>query len=610
MIAVIITTQYQAFSISEFSFCYNYVYDSPFQESLSLNLSTTFSFDVTTRSSCTETQNVIFRQVSNPVVNLQLQLDVDTQQTSFAIFFYIFKNVEIQNTVINLNLKNGSNQNASLLVHTQPEFTISVFSTVYNIKTDSSNFNNVYGISRVLDQKLSLNQSQFTFTLSSGVNNFFGLCYQAEQVSIENCTFNLNVNATIATGLLYVSAGSISIYNISMNGQLLGSRTYGIIYQAKAQVSMNQIQYTIQTNGSTQNCGFIQITTDSAAVSAMNINFVGFSFYPSEPTNYGPGLTCPCIPGANLVNGLCNCSQGSQLTDGVCLCTPGSTLSENICKCTIGATMDISGKCVCTQGATLQSGVCVCTPGATLIQGLCVCTTNAILSGELCVCQPTNSALSGGICVCKPLYSTMQGNKCICTPDYSSMDNGVCKCTPTDSFMTNGVCQCPVNSQISSTQCICLPQYSAMKSGQCTCSPQYSLMDGNNCKCTPSYSTMQNGICTCPAGSSFSNGVCICTAYGSIMSNGVCVCPAGASLQGNTCVCTVTGSELQNNDNIFQCVCVKDYASAFLIWNGGNYWCHDRKMCCSTRDAGPSYRCSDKDIYWDGCKQYTNQITD
>ncbi|CAL5985666.1 Conserved_hypothetical protein [Hexamita inflata] len=609
MLSLNLILNYQAFTISEFQFCYNYVYDSPFQENLSLNMSTTFSFDgIVSRTSCSETQNVIFRQINNPVIQLVLNLDVDTQQTSFALFFYIFKNMEIQNSVINLNLKNGSNKDASLLVHTAPEFAISVFATAYNVKSDSSSFKNVYGISRLLDQKLALNQSSFTFTLGSGVANFYGLCHQADQVSIDNCSFNLNVNANVATGLLYISTGAIQISNISIGGQLQGANTYGLIYQAKAQVTINLIKFALKTKGAAQNCGFIQVTTDAAAVSATNINFAGFTFSPSEPATYGPGLTCPCVPGANLVEGLCKCSLGSTLDGGVCKCTPGSTMVGNSCICTTGATMDSNGICICTAGATLSNGLCVCTPGATLVGGVCVCTTNALLTGGVCVCQPANSALSGSSCVCTPLHSTMSGNQCICTPAYSSMVSGVCKCTPTDSFMNNGVCTCPTNSQISSTKCTCQPQYSSMVSGQCVCTPQYSLMDGNTCRCTPSYTTMQSGVCTCPAGSSFNNGACVCTATASTMSNGVCVCPSGANLQGSACVCQVTGSQMQNNGN-YQCVCTGNFKGSWIYWNGGNFWCPEKQLCCTLNDAGPSYTCSNGGTSWSGCPNRTTYVT-
>ncbi|CAL5985848.1 Conserved_hypothetical protein [Hexamita inflata] len=607
MLAFITTYNYQVFSMTEFEFCYNYVYDSPFQENLILNLSTTFTFDGAAQlAACNETQNVIFRQVNDSVVQLQLNLDVDIQQTSFALFFYIFKNVEIQNSVINLNLKNGSNNDASFLVHTSPEFTISIFSTAYNVKTDSSSFKNVYGISKVLDRKLTLNQSSLTFASSStGISNFYGLCHQADQVSIDNCSFSLNVNANVATGLLYISTGAILISNISISGQLQGANTYGLIYQAKAQVTMNLIKFTLKTNGATQNCGFIQRTTDAAAVSATNINFAGFPFAPSEPATYGAGLTCPCVPGANLVSGLCNCSVGSTLDQGVCKCTPGSTMVGNTCVCTAGATMNANGICVCTVGAAMSNGLCVCTPGATLTGGVCVCTTNAVLTGGVCVCQPANSALSGGVCVCTPAYSTMSGNSCVCTPAYSSMQAGVCKCNPSNSFMNNGVCSCPTNSVISSTACTCQPAYSAMQNGACVCTPSYSLMSGSTCTCTPSYTSMNNGVCTCPTGSTLTNGVCVCTAAGSTMSGGTCVCPPGASLSGNACVCNVAGTTFKNN----QCVCTKDYKGSVLYWNGGNYWCPDKQLCCSTNDNGPSYTCSNKKTYWSGCSGHTSQVT-
>ncbi|CAL6029667.1 Conserved_hypothetical protein [Hexamita inflata] len=606
MISFVLLLHYQVFSISEFQFCYNYVYDSPFQENVNLNMSTVFTFDQASQLiSCTETQNVIFRQTSQPVVSLQLNLNVDTQQTSFALFFYVFKNVEIQNSVINLNLKNGANQNASMLVHTCPEFTISIFSTIYSVQTDSSAFKNIYGITQTLEQKLTVNQSQFLFTSSSGITNYYGLCQQAIQVSIENCSFNLNANAVTAVGLIYLSTGFVQISNISISGQLSGTYTYGLIYQGSAQVTMNLITFKIKTTGSTHNCGFIQSTIESATVSITNVNFIGFSFLPSEPTSYGAGQTCPCVAGANLAQGLCNCSVGSSLVGGQCQCTPGATMVGNTCVCTTGATM-VNGVCVCTAGATLSAGICQCTSGATLIGGVCVCTTNAILIAGICVCQPAYSALSAGVCVCTPTYSTMSGNTCICTPAYSSMVSGVCKCTPTSSYMNSGVCACPTNSIISATQCTCQPAYSTMSAGACVCTPAYTLMSGSTCTCTPSYTTLVSGVCTCPAGATLTSGACVCTATGSSMSSaGVCVCPAGASLSGSACVCNVAGSTLQSN----KCVCTKDYKASWLYWNGGNYWCPDKSVCCSTNDAGPSYTCSNGKTYWSGCSTYTSYVT-
>ncbi|CAL6026740.1 Conserved_hypothetical protein [Hexamita inflata] len=595
---VLHTLQYQVFSMSEFKFCYNYVYETPFRR-----IQATFD-GAESRSACTEYENVIFRQISNPVVQLQLNLNIDTQQTSFALFFYIFTNVQIQNSVINLNLLNGSDKNVSLLVRTSPEFNIDIFSTTYNVQTDSSSFKNIYGISRELDHQLTLKQTSFTFTSSSsGITNFYGLCYEAERVLIENCSFNLNINASIAVGMLYISTGVIQLLNITMKGQLSGVNTYGFIYNAKAQVTFNLIQYYLKTSGSTQNCGFIQVTSDLASISTAQINFYGFSFNPSELTSYGPGLNCPCIQGALLTQGLCECKIGSSLVGNVCQCTNGAIRSGENCICTAGATM-VNGVCVCTSGASLIGGICVCTSGATLSGGICVCVANALLISGICVCQPAYSQLQSGTSVCTPQYSVMSGNICICTPTYSSMIGGLCKCTPTTSFMNSGVCSCPVNSLISASACVCQPVYSSMQGGVCVCTPSYSVMSGSTCSCTPQYTTMISGICKCPTGASLVGGVCTCTAgatmssgacvctTGATLIGGICVCMAGAVLSGNVCQCTTPGSSLSGS----KCVCTQDY-TPWWAWNGGNYWCSNINACCSTEDAGPHFICSNGNTY-------------
>ncbi|CAL6087970.1 Conserved_hypothetical protein [Hexamita inflata] len=472
LILIKLTTQYQVFSISEFEFCYNYVFDTPFQESLNLNMTAPFTFDApSARSNCTETQNVIFRQISSPVVSLQLDLKVDTQQTSFALFFYVFKNVEIQNSNIKMNLQNGDNKNVSLLTHTSPEFTISLFAVTYNVQTDVSSFKNIYGISRVLDQKLTLNQTSFTFSSSStGIANFFGLCHQADQVQLENSSFNLNVISTIAVGLLYINTGFVQVYNLSMSGQLSGTNTFGMIFNAQAQVNFNLITFSLKTLGATLNCGFVQTVSGSAIVTTSNINFVGFSFSPSEPVSYGAGSTCPCIQGAQLSQGLCNCSIGSSLV----------------------------------------SGVCQCTAGATMVGNSCVCTTNALLVGDFCVCQPANSQLQSGVCVCTPTHSIISGNTCICTPTYTSMINGVCTCMPVHSQLVSGVCKC-------------MPTSSYMNNGICSC-PSDSLISPSACVCQPTGSSMVSNVCTCFKGATIVNNTCKCTTPGSSLSGNSCIC--------------------------------------------------------------------------------------
>ncbi|CAL6020781.1 Conserved_hypothetical protein [Hexamita inflata] len=584
-----LATQHQVFTISEFSFCYNYAFDAPFQESLILNMTDPFTFDgASARANCTETQNVVFRQINNPVVSLQISLTVNTQKTSFALFFYIFKNVEIQNSNITMKLQNGDNKNVSLLSHSSPEFTISLFAVTYNVQTDASSFKNIYGISRVLDQKLTLNQTSFTFSSSStGIANFFGLCHQADQVQLENSSFNLNVISTIAAGLLYINTGFVQVYNLSMSGQLSGTNTFGMIFSAQAQVNLNLITFSLKTLGVTLNCGFVQTVSGSAIVTTSNINFVGFSFSPSEPVSYGAGSTCPCIQGAQLSQGLCNCSTGSSLVSGICKCTAGATMVGNSCVCTAGATM-VNGVCVCMAGASLVGNVCVCTTGATLVGNACVCTAGASLQSGLCVCT-AGATLTAGVCVCTT-GATLQSGVCVCVTNALLVGNA-CVCQPANSQLQSGVCVCtPAYSTMSGNTCVCTPTYTSMLNGVCTCTPVYSVLQSGICVCTPASSFMSNGVCSCPAESIITASSCVCQPDGSSMVNNVCTCFPGASIVNSVCQCTTKGSSISGKS----CVCNPKYYKDGWIPNG-DAWCSNVNMCCTKCMAktGNNWVCSD-----------------
>ncbi|CAL5987944.1 Hypothetical_protein [Hexamita inflata] len=128
------------------------------------------------------------------------------------------------------------------------------------------------------------------------------------------------------------------------------------------------------------------------------------------------------------------------------------------------------------------------------------------------------------------------------------------------------------------------------------------------CPCyfeTPGASLVYD-MCVCIPGASMENGICVCIITGQSIVGGVCICPAGSTLSENTCACNVVGSELQSN----KCVCTKDFILSQIYWNGGNYWCKDKQLCCSTNCAGPAYTCSNQITYWSGCSSYTTYVTE
>ncbi|CAL6103408.1 Conserved_hypothetical protein [Hexamita inflata] len=158
--------------------------------------------------------------------------------------------------------------------------------------------------------------------------------------------------------------------------------------------------------------------------------------------------------------------------------------------------------------------------------------------------------------------SSYQACPCYLEVPGATFENDVCICT-SGASLVGGACVCTANSILSNEICVCQPQYSILLSG-----------------------------------------VCVCTITGQSIVGGVCTCPAGSILSGSTCVCNVAGSEIKQNT----CVCTKDYKRQFINWNGGNYWCQDKQLCCSINDAGPSYTCSNGNTYWSGCSIYSSNV--
>ncbi|CAL6042438.1 Conserved_hypothetical protein [Hexamita inflata] len=189
------------------------------------------------------------------------------------------------------------------------------------------------------------------------------------------------------------------------------------------------------------------------------------------------------------------------------------------------------------------------------------------------------------------LVLTNLSRKISCMNDYSSYQQCPCYFDTPGTTLVNDVC-------------ICTPGAS-MVVNKCICTPGASIVNGA-CVCTAN-SILSNGICVCqPLNTILQSGICVCTITGQSIVGGVCTCPAGSTLSGSTCVCNVAGSTLQSN----KCVCTQDYKASWLYFNGGNFWCQDIQLCCSTNDSGPSYSCSNGNTYWSGCRSYTSYVTE
>ncbi|CAL5973813.1 Conserved_hypothetical protein [Hexamita inflata] len=457
----------QVFSVSEFDFCYNYVFYKPFQERTSIVLTTPFTFeDGLTRDLCSRTDNVLFREINQSTFSVKIDSEFDLNSQPFSLFFFVFQNVTIVDTEINMKLSNSSNQDFAFLVATVPEYSIEIRGSSFQFESKSP-ISSFYGIANNLTELLTVNRSTFTFICSTTISKFYGISSQVNNLIIQNSSFSITTSASTSCGFVSLVLGSSTFKNLTVSGALSGANTFGFIYENRGTCTIQNIAYSLVTSGSALNCGFVQLTSGSGVVSTSSITFVGFanSQMISEPASYSG--TCPCITGSSLQSGLCYCAAGSLPISNNCSCTtPNAVVVNKVCVCGVNAT-NSSNVCTCPTGSILVNGICQCsTTNAFPVSGVCVCGTNATNSSNVCVC-PTGSVLT----------------------------NGICKCSTTNAFPVSGVCVCGTDATNSSDTCTC---------------PTNSNLQNGACICTPSYLSMANKICTCPRGSKMS-GTSTCT---------------------------------------------------------------------------------------------------
>ncbi|CAL6010593.1 Conserved_hypothetical protein [Hexamita inflata] len=556
MIALTISTCLQVFSISEFNYCFNYVFYSPFQEKTQIILTTPFTFDHDlTRDLCTTTENVMFREVRTSAFSIGIDAEIDLRGQQFSLFFYVFSNLTIVDTEINLKLINSSNQDFAFLVATIPEYSIEIRGSSFQFESKSQ-ISSFYGIANNLTELLTINRSTFTFICSTTISRFYGISSQVNNLIVQNSSFSITTSAATSCGFVSLVLGASYFKNLTVSGSLSGANTYGFIYENRGTCTIQNITYSLVTSGSTLNCGFVQLTTGSGTVSTLNLTFVGFtnSQLISEPASYTG--TCPCITGSVLQSGLCYCAAGSLPNSNFnnCSCqTTNAFIKDKVCVCGVNAT-NTSTSCVCPTGSTLVNGVCKCsTTNAFPVNGVCVCGVNSTNSSNVCTC-PTGSELLNGICQCKTVnaFPDSLNKTCICATDATNIT-------------ATNTCECP----------------------------QYSIIQSGACICQPVNSSMVNKVCTCSQ----------TLMKGSSMQGGVCKCPYKAELQGNTCKCLPQGSELSGT----RCACTWDQSGGWASY--GNFWCKNvsgGRCCTKCVKAGNQYWCLDD--YWGSCNNQGDTI--
>ncbi|CAL6093180.1 Hypothetical_protein [Hexamita inflata] len=384
---------FKVFSVAEFDFCYNFVFQSPFQQKTQLVLTDQFTFDnQRARDLCSKTDNVLFQQVNQSVFSVRIDAEFNLNAQPFSLFHYIFTNLTIVDTEINMRLTNSSNQEFAFLVATVPEYSVEIRGSSFQFETKSQ-ISSFYGIANNLTENLVINRSTFTFICSTTISKFQGISSQVNNLIVQNSSFSITTSAATSCGFVSLVLGTSTFKNLTVSGALSGANTYGFIYENRGACSIQNITYSLVTSGSTLNCGFVQLTSGSGTVSTLNLTFVGFSNSKmiSEPASYSG--TCPCITGSVLQSGLCYCAAGSLPNSNFnnCSCqTTNAFIKDKVCVCGVNAT-NTSTSCVCPTGSTLVNGVCKCsTTNAFPVNGVCVCGVNSTNSSNVCTCPGLN----------------------------------------------------------------------------------------------------------------------------------------------------------------------------------------------------------------------------
>ncbi|CAL6094000.1 Hypothetical_protein [Hexamita inflata] len=184
----------QVFSISEFDFCYNYVFYSPFQEKTQLVFNLTFSFeDAMTRDLCNRTDNVLFREVNQSAFSIRIDSEFDLNRQPFSLFFFVFTNVTIVDTQVNMRLSNSAGFDFTFLAATVPEYSITIRGSSFDFASKDS-ISNFYGIANNLTELLTINRSSFTYKLLN-VDYFYGISSQIQDLIIQNSSIQRSLQA-------------------------------------------------------------------------------------------------------------------------------------------------------------------------------------------------------------------------------------------------------------------------------------------------------------------------------------------------------------------------------------------------------------------------------
>ncbi|CAL6015452.1 Hypothetical_protein [Hexamita inflata] len=249
----------QVFSMSEFNFCYNYVFYEPFEEKTTINLNSPFEFENgAKRNKCSRTDNSLFRSVNQSTFSITIDSEFDLNQQPFSLFFFVWTNVTIVDTQINMRLTN-SGHDFAFLVATVPEYSISILGSSFEFT--SKDVTSFFGVANNLTEPLTVNRSSFSFDCSGPMTKFHGIAGQVQDIAVLNSSFTIEAKAVTSCGFVSLVLGQSAFQNLTVSGHLTGDNTVGFIFENKGACTISNITFSLVTSGSAVNCGFVNSPT-------------------------------------------------------------------------------------------------------------------------------------------------------------------------------------------------------------------------------------------------------------------------------------------------------------------------------------------------------------
>ncbi|CAL6029648.1 Hypothetical_protein [Hexamita inflata] len=180
MLSYLISMQQHVTSMAEFNYCYNFIYEDPMGAGQIITGAVTFD-DPLPRTLCNKTTNSIFRTTHTPVVQFRIDAEVDLASSNFSLFFMTMTDLVIQDSRVELTLKNGQHNDVRGILSCNTDFDLELFAVSVKIQYDA--LSAFYGLTFKMKTKLVLNQTKFEVS-GTQTDTFFGLAHQlAEQMT-------------------------------------------------------------------------------------------------------------------------------------------------------------------------------------------------------------------------------------------------------------------------------------------------------------------------------------------------------------------------------------------------------------------------------------------